>query len=196
MKKELLFLFLGIMAFAVTPLRASSSCGSVGQVSSPGCALSAGSGYYGATTPTFVVSNDGAVLNPVALAPSFTIGATIGGGGVGMVVSSGSTQLEAGPRNSGGTANGGYSDGGAPGFSKVFFKSDHGQRWGIGWTWDHGYSGSGEPGWQGLNSGGDTLNADPLAVTPEPFTLLLFGTGLILMALLMWRRDSVVRHRE
>lgn len=189
MKKEFLFLLLGMLAFAVTPLRASSSCGSVGEGTSPGCALSTGAGYYGTTAPSFVVSHDGAVLDPVALGPSFTLSATIGDHGVGMAV---------GPSGAvGGGANGRFSEGGYPAFFKVFFNTGDGPRWASGWTWAHGFSGVGEPGSEGFTPSINTGGSDPLAVTPEPFTLLLFGTGLLLIAFVVWRRDKAVfRARE
>lgn len=194
-------LILGSLVFAATPLLAGSPCNSVMAVSGHNCALSAQGAYYDTAKPSFVLSGDGSELNPVSLSPSVTFGATINDRNVGMVVALASNdlsarQIEAGPWVGTGTAHGDLGDGIFPTFSKVFFNKGNGQRWGAGWTWDHGFWGSDDSDGNGITSNNGWQNSDPLAVTPEPFTLLLFGTGLILMALLMWRRDNSLPRRK
>lgn len=200
-RRGMFLLILGSLFWAATPLMAGSSCNSVMAVSNPNCALTAQGVYYGAARPSFVLSGGGSVLNPVPLHSALSFVATINGHNFGMVVATGSNetgarQVEVGPWVGTGRTNGGHGDGIFPTFSKIFFNNGYGQRWGTGWTWDHGFWGSGDPDDNGIGSNNGWHRSDPLAVTPEPFTLLLFGTGLCLMALLMWRRDNSLSHRK
>lgn len=90
-----------------------------------------------------------------------------------------------------GMGRGMLTNNGVGNFFKLSLYGGYGRWWrNGGWMWSHGYSDSGS---SNLNL--DSTNGDPpLADTPEPFTLLLFGTGLLTITFLVWRRDIRTRN--
>jgi hypothetical protein len=146
--------------------RASNLCGSVGSTASKYCSLSPSRLYLqdSSSLPRFALFDNH--LFPVA-------------------------GLASRPMSDEGMGRGPLTNNGVNNFFKLSFYGGYGRWWrNDGWTWSQGYSDSGS---SDLNLDGTNVDP-PLADTPEPFTLLLFGTGLLAISFLVWRRNIRTRN--
>jgi len=194
MQKALLGVLLGLLALPATSARATSVCGPGGAAAtSRYCSFSSSGLYFGSgkDSPSFAVVRDGRTLAPVLSSNLLRFNATFTGkhSGVASFVEAGSAIPSQPGRQWGRDGDGAGTYGMGVGIFSTYvpdgwYRRPSGDGWGrYHRSWDSGYTGF------------STLDpvATPLATTPEPITLVLFGTGLLLIAFLARRRAGSVR---
>jgi hypothetical protein len=191
MQKAALGMLLGMLILPAASARASGICPANAPVESSYCAISPASVSVVSGSPFFSVSRDGRGIVPLMGTEMFSFNATFAGkfAGVSSLVETAGSRLPSAPGRQG--LGGEGEGGGAYGMSSSIFGSSP-----DGWFrhpsadgWFR-YQGSWNPGYSG--SGLVNYSSDPLDPTPEPFTLVLFGTGLFFIAFLA-RRTGVSR---
>jgi hypothetical protein len=195
-QKAVLWILPGIPALPATSARASRLYSSGGPaVASRYCSFSSSVPYLagGNSFPYFTVARDGQTLAPILSLDLLGFNASFGGSHLGvasLVEGAGSGPREWAGRQGNGEGGGRGIGDGTGNFSNFFQDSGHGRSVADGWTRGRGYWGF-EP--TGFNPNIQTSDPTPLAVTPDPFTLLLFGTGLFLNAFLARYRAGPLR---
>ncbi len=192
MQKAALVFVLGMLILLpVASARAGSICPANAPAESGYCAISPSTITGVSGSPFFAVNRDGRGIAPLLGMEMFSFNATFTGkfAGVSSLVEAAGSRLPSAPGRQGIGSEG--EGGGAYGMASSIFGSAP-DGWfrhpsADGWfryhgSWDSGYSGS--------SLGNDS--SAPLDPTPEPFTLALFGTGLLLIAFLA-RRVGTVR---
>jgi hypothetical protein len=189
MKKAALAFLFGMLVLPAASARASSICPANAPAESRYCTISSSAITVGSGSPFFAVNRDGRGLGTLLGMSMFSFNATYTGkfGGVSSLVATAGSKLPSAPGRQGIGSEG--DGGGAYGLSSSMFGSAP-DGWfrhpsSDGWV---RYQGSWDPGYSGSN----LLNtsSDPLDPTPEPVTLVLFGTGLFLIAFLARRAGA------
>ncbi len=190
MKRALLVMLVAAMVLPVASARASDLCTAAGSATSSAlCSLAPSAAYLPGqaySSPLFTFGGEGWMLLPIARANPLNFGATFPGSLSRVTGSAEPMQLrmssQAG-RQLDGEGGGGISGGvgvslnGAP---DGWFKGSPGDGGGrFRRPWNPNFTGF-------VVSNG----SGPLAETPEPLTLALFGTGLLLIGLIARRRFS------
>ena len=160
------------------------------------CSFSSSGLYFGSgkDSPSFAVVRDGRTLAPVLSSNLLRFNASFTGKHSGMasfVEAAWSALPSSAGRQLGLEGYGGGTSGMGVGIFSTYFPDGwYRHTSGDGWSryhrsWDLGYTGF---------STRDPVVTSPLATTtPEPITLVLFGTGLLLIAFLARRRAGSVR---
>jgi hypothetical protein len=192
MQKVIFGLLLGMLILPAASARASSVCPANAPSESRYCAISSSMITGGSGSPFFAVNRDGLGLAPLLGMEMFSFNGTFTGkfaGTSSLVEPAGSRLPSAAGRQGIGSEGEGA---GAYGMSSSIFGTSP-----DGWFrhpsadgWFR-YHGSWDPGYSGSNFQNVSI-AGPLDPTPEPFSLVLFGTGLLLIAFLA-RRVGTVR---
>jgi hypothetical protein len=188
------------LALPAVSARASSLCGSGAPVASSAyCEFSSPVSYLArrGSLPSFDSSRNDPGLTPILSTQLLSFNATFGKSHLALAdilegPSSGPTEW-AGRQDYGDGGSAGSIDGESfsKGIVRLFPDGDYGHPWKGVWVYGHNFWEFGSS--SGTNSGVQDPDPGPLAATPEPVGLLLFGTGLVLLAFLTRRRIGSLR---
>lgn len=196
MPKIWLGILLGIVAMSAVSVRAVSLCDQTDTISSHYCSYSSSTLYLGSgdRLPSFTVPRDGRSLSPISGMSMLGFDANFPGShsSVASLVKVADTRL---PSFAGRQAFGEGGIGGAYGIGTGLLSNFVPDGWyrrpaGDGWGRFQ------RPLYVGSLVTGDDPISSPLDPTPEPMTLVLFGSGFFLIALLMRRRALAAREES
>jgi len=194
MGKALLGIILSLLALPAVSARASTVCGSAGvSAGSRYCSLASSRLYRedGGNSPSFSVVRDGRTLAPVLGMRMLSFDASFPGNHTGVAslvkVAASGLPFHAGRQGFGEGGNGGTYGIGTGVLSNFVPDGWYRRPSGDGWVrFQHSW-------YVGSTGTGYNTTPSPLDPTPEPMTLVLFGSGLLLIAFLVRRRALAAR---